>query len=456
MKLYNKRSYEGNFTSGGQEHGRLFPGSFRMDRITLGPQDIGIMVKSVSIFESLDSAFLYGEVQIMDVENMIYRDRITGNESLKIKLSDSNFTTELDFKCYKIGDRERSNPQSQTYTIYFCARELFYSQWNKISKAYTNMKAEDIIVDAFNEVLPSENFTDKFYFGESFEEQNMVVPNWDLAKTVNFIAGRTISIDESLWSNTYKFWQTIDGIFNFFPLEGLLSNKRNVPYATLTYDPLRLKNNDVVEGDSSSGSRIFSMESVSINNTIDHLSNINKGMYANRASIIDITQREIVDVDYDYIEEFDSDGNQHLASSTTEGRPMSLISRSSSLEPMHTTPERSHWSPVVKSKALFTADVTGDSQGYLLKTFGKRQSKNTQLENFELVANLPGHLGLMCGMIVVVNIPVANNPLAQGSGSDLDHDLSGEYLVKEVIRTFTLDKMELQITLVKDNVGVVN
>lgn len=454
MEFYNRLSYEDKFLKGRSEAGREFPGSFKMERVELGGTDIAHMIVAVSILESLDSAFLYGEVRIKDIEGMLYNDRIFGYEDLRISISDAHFITHLKFKCYKIGNRERTNQQTQEYTIYFCAEELFYSQYRKISKAYTNMKSEDIIVDMFKDVFPTpEGIDDIFYFAESFEEQNMIIPNWDLAKAVNFISGRTISVDEKLWSNTYKFWQTIDGIYNFFPLEGLLNNKKNIPFTTLVYDPLRLKQSDVVSGDPSSGNRIFAMEDMIISNSIDHLININQGMYANRASIIDITQREMVENDYDYIEEFDSDENQHLAPSDSEGVSYPLMNRHFTFEKMNQHPEQSCWTPVIKSKSLFTADVSGDAQKYLNSTFHKRKSKNAQLGNFSLQATLPGHIGLMAGMIVKVSVPLPNNILAGGGATNVDHDLSGEYLVKNVARVFTLNKMEIKVTLVKDNVG---
>jgi hypothetical protein len=437
------RYSEKTLVSLGNPGQRQFPGSHKIDKVMLlgagGGTDITEDVAEIVFYESLESPFIFGHILINDIKSMIVTKRISGNETLTLSITDGVMSTNLKMKCYRVGNRTKINPQSERFVLDFCSFDLFMSQKNRVAKSYMNKKPEEIIEDMFVEAT-GEFDKSKFHFYETRHKLCCVIPNWDLSRACNFIAARSIPADEELQSNTYTFFQTLDGIYNFFPYEALIDEKKNTPFCDLIFDPARLKIDGKVAHDTSEQTRIIALESLDIQTGIDHIANLNSGLYANRTSLLDITTREVLDNEFNYLTQFDD--SKHLRGI---GGEYPLIAEYSELS----SNPYSAWIPVIKSKGLFTEEE--DTAQWFFEMVHKKISKDSQLENYVLEGKLPGHLGLMAGHIVNVRIPYKSWP---SGNSGIDPTLSGQYLVKSVVRVFELEKFTMTVQLVRDSSGL--
>lgn len=443
MRNYNVKTIDDVSFSG-----KEFPGSFRFKSIELvtpnKTYDITDSVAELFFTEGFEQTFIMGECRVHDIEGSILHKDLYGDENIKISLTDGTFNVDKEYQCYKIGRRDRRNPQSEMFTIYFMNADAFKAQSNRISKSYINMKAEDIIKDMFDFYADTKLDESNFYYGESADDLCCIIPNWSISRAVNFIASKAISVDTDLQSNNYVFFETFDGIYNFFPTEGFLDAVRNKPYATLIFDPLRKKQNDSVSFDPTTKDRSVSIEDFKVNRNSDHLMNIMSGMYSNRVSVVDVSMKEIVDIEYDYLESFNDSDNKHLRLPNSV-RANPLIRENAGI----TKNPQAAWLPIFSSKGLFTEQK--DSEDRIAQMYHKKTSKNVSLENYSITATLPGHMGFMTGQIVTLNIPDATRAdfRANGDGA-LDTKLSGNYLISSVTRVFTNKKFEVVLELVKD------
>lgn len=429
---------------------RQMPGHFQTEVCNLikndgGTVDLMPVMSSITVEESIDSAFMVGTITCQDPFNQLLKYDIQGNERIELIVSDEVMQVKKYFRIYKIADLKRVNNQTWSYSYKFMSNAWFKSILDPISKSYQDKKAEEIIKDMFEY---KELYSDEFYgFEEVFKYQNSrykqscIIPNWDVARACNFLASRTLADDEFYHNNTYAFFETFDSAINLFAKDALLDESINTTYGKFMYDPARTKND--VRYDPSNIKRLASFEDLDLDFSMDHLANVKNGMYMNRNTIIDLTERKQEDKDYNYIEEYPNELHLEvpLAPSST-----SLI-RS---DDFMTKNPLACWHPIITSKGLYTKE--DDHWEWNAKTRHKRLSRDNQMRQYKLIGKLPGHLGLKAGM--KINLELSEAAITEfKSGTGFDYKFSGKYLINTVIRDFTLDKFDITVVMTKDSQG---
>ncbi len=192
------------------------------DQQAVDVTDISINIK---IFEDINQPFLSGRITLIDGVNLLKNYRFTGQESITIDVSQAIIkegkiakatkanSIRHTFRIYSITDVNRNYHNNyQTYVLHFCDPRKILCDKKKISKvmrnSYSEMLLQTLQEEADLKELP-ESGTD--YWDES-EPQHMqlVVPNWSIAKFIQFIVNNAEYKGNKSWKQSMFFYQSMN------------------------------------------------------------------------------------------------------------------------------------------------------------------------------------------------------------------------------------------------------
>jgi hypothetical protein len=192
--------------------------------------DISAITAGFALYESINSKFVTADITIVDGLNLIKNYRFTGQEHIRIELSNDDSSdiskdTEEDsgeetlnvlFRVYKLSNVERPKSVFQTYQINLCDPYMFNANTTRLSKVYRGSYLK-MLKDTFDDmghtgalggVIPAqleETKTDKAQF---------IVPNWRASTFIDWIVEHADNTTGS-WKNSMFFYQTFRHGFKF-------------------------------------------------------------------------------------------------------------------------------------------------------------------------------------------------------------------------------------------------
>jgi len=205
--------------------------------------DILNLVDRISIYESIFSKHLTGNVVVVDAKNLINNLLLTGQENITIhcEMPEGTGTSiERTFRVYKISNLTRQGDLVQMYTINFCDPLMYRSKEDRISKAIRGSH-KDMIEGLFDEISGDPNFTTLFTEFEETQGDNhqFVVPNWSVNKTLDWLVNNSNPINEESYKNSMFLYQDMTGQYQFKSMDSMLSDMQeeifhHVPYNAFT------------------------------------------------------------------------------------------------------------------------------------------------------------------------------------------------------------------------------
>ena len=106
--------------------------------------DIQALTSNITIFEAIDKPFLSGRLTLVDGLNIVKNYRLTGQESLTMRIrqaegtgdySTPEFSIEKTFRIYSITDVNRTQQNMQQYVIHFVDPKFYLSKDNHKSNS---------------------------------------------------------------------------------------------------------------------------------------------------------------------------------------------------------------------------------------------------------------------------------------------------------------------------------
>ncbi len=199
--------------------------------------DILASTSNITLYEAIDKPFLSGRITVVDGLELIKNYKLTGQESLTIKvrqregtndqMSNPSFSIDKVFRIYSITDVKETSTSTKTYVINFVDPKQFICQKTKINQtmrgSYSNMLLQVLQENAGFKTLPKIAY-DKWDETEPGHHQ-MIVPNWPITKFIKFICENAELKSNKTWKHSMFFYQTINGEFRFDSFQSMVARE---------------------------------------------------------------------------------------------------------------------------------------------------------------------------------------------------------------------------------------
>lgn len=244
--------------------------------------DILNLVDRFSIYESIYSKHITGNVVVVDAKNLINNLLLTGQENITIHCEmpeELQTVVERTFRIYKISNLIREGDLVQIYTMHFCDPLMYRSKEDRISQALRGSH-KDMIEGLFEELSGDPNFIPKFTEFEETKGDNhqFVVPNWSVNKTLDWLVNNSNPVNEESYKNSMFLYQDMMGQYQFKSMDRMLSDTQEELFHHVPY-------NAIFEADSKT--RNLVILSSNKPQEFDTLRGLSTGAYASLLKIYD-------------------------------------------------------------------------------------------------------------------------------------------------------------------------
>ena len=311
--------------------GRNQPNSYRIESIVISNNegnsyDVSNLMQSFQITESIYQMFLTGHIVLLDNINLFNRIGFTGQEYIRIHIGGIQGGEEIVpedqqinqvFRIFNIKShiREIENPKNQVYSLEFCSPLLYLSRTQRISQCYrgkTGTILNKICEEKLNfkpnkdvskgRVKGGKELGNYFsIFQNEGDESGMIVPNWSVYKTLEWLRDHTSDDTNQPWGDSYYFYQTALNGFRFHNIESMMKLEYlngKVTFAPRMGDGDDDFNYDFVEG---RGNDILAYNKF---NTHDVLTNHHMGLYSGSIQVFDPKSKTFTTVDSQFSQQF--------------------------------------------------------------------------------------------------------------------------------------------------------
>lgn len=414
-------------------------GIFLTDHTGQNEYDIQALVTDFSITESIYRPALTLSMNVKDPVNFMSQARISGHEKIRVKLSRKKYTGEsgagqeekvdIVFYATEYPVYGKSNNLVQAYSIRAVTKHGYITKLKKISRYFNGDIAEIVRSIAINDLgIDPESlvFSDK-----STGQISGIFPNIEPLDAIYWILRRAYDDDGS----PFYFYQALDGKIYLRSHAELVTGAEYREYIDAKFfqqDPSSVEMYDEI------AKRILSLNS-ELNLAKPYQAN--RGAYASRSIYVDISQKLISAVDFDYLESVQT-------MPTIEGYP--VLSDAFSLEG-GPTPQTINTYTFAKINYIPTNEysVSGGYNYNSTTRDGSINKANAYAETLDSIQHdvtVAGDFSLNCGKIVGLRLQPAIDPNVNKIGytvpeisPTVDPFLSGGYLVTSVQHNFSED-----------------
>jgi len=453
--------------------------------------DVINVFQQVILHESIYENFLTGEIAFHDGTGMLEKIKFSGQESLRIRFSQPPQTPDetvfedevIDkvFRIYKVNDVHRLDQNNQVFNCKFCSPELMDAKRMRISQAYKG-NVLDLAAKISEDYLGIQNNPEVKYqpiipFFErrqkSKEEHHVVIPNWTVHKTINWLCSKAQSNDyNSGVADSFFFYQTANGGFRINSLKDMMKFRNEDPYifSSVVGDETAPDGDEKRDEDKKSigvGKRLIDYY---MKSTANVLESTIKGGLASKLTTINNTGKYYQEKTFNYAERFYSDESnsidtEPLIRTQSEklyigGKGPEEIGAEVPIEGEYNT-----YKPATSYSDAFhlllnQSEFVNDSSGNVNTVHGNahfggqqmRQSVSQLLKYHEMRCLISCRTDISVGSVINLQIPMTDISLKDNAEEVYDNPFhSGDHLVTDIQWTFNQLACECNITVIKDS-----
>lgn len=414
----------------------MIDGIFLTDHSGQNEYDIQALVTDFSITESIYRPALALSINVKDTVNFMSQARISGHEKIRIKLSRKKYSgesgggeqknVELTFYTTEYPVYGKANNLVQAYSIRAVTKHGYLSKLKKISRHFNGSISEIVKSIATRDLGINE--ADLVLSEKSTGQISGIFPNMEPLDAIYWILRRAYSEDGS----PFYFYQALDGKIYLQAQSDLVQKSAYKKYAEAKFFSKKELKVHTPEMYDEMASRILALDSEL---ALAKLYQANRGAYASKSIYVDISQKRINMVDFDYLE-------SASRMPTVKGYPM--LSDKFAPEEGQTlnkyTSSKINYIPTneyaISGGYNYNSTTTGAA-------INKANSSAETLDSIQHDVTLAGDFELNCGKVVDLKLPPAIDPNTTRKGytvqENLEEDpfLSGGYLVTSVQHNFS-------------------
>ena len=432
-----------------------------IDIITPSGQSFSLLggyIGELNLFEDMYRSGLYGNLLIIDANNLSQNLNLTGDELISIKMVTPTMDDTLIykvFKCYAITHRQAfTDTGKQSYIIHFASPEIFLDSLVPLYKTFSG-KPDDIVKDIFENHLATSrvgdnNFTPLVIVGDASNQIKFTSPGWRPSKCINWIASKTLSAGYN--APNYVFYES-NKAFYFGNVEQMIdiAKSSNMYYQDYYY----VANN--LDGTAASASDVSyqkdidfeykKVEDMHVVETYNSLKSTQNGYLANRLFTFDLVSKTHDVFDYDHVENYSA--YHHMEDIQGQSLPPF---NTNALDSGGALRAPGQFNQVyLKHKTLYT-DFTNNASDIIEKILPPRTATMAELTNFKIEITVPGRTDIEVGALVNFHYPdISPRDTTDTSKAKDDQLYSGIYLITAVRHKIVLTKHMMILELVKDS-----
>ena len=423
---------------------------------------LGGYIGELNLFEDMYRSGLYGNILVIDANNMSQNLNLTGDELISIKMvtptMDDSVIYKV-FKCYAITDRQAfTDTGKQSYIIHFASPEIFIDSLTPLYKTFSG-KPDDIVKNIFETYLATsrvgdDNYTPLVVIGDASNQIKFTSPGWRPSKCINWVSTKTIGAGYN--APNYVFYES-NKAFYFGNVEQIIDIAKNskMYYQDYYFVAQNLDSPSAANQVSYVKDIDFEfkkVEDMHVIETYNSLKSTQNGYLANRLFTFDVISKTHDVYDYDHVLNYSA--YHHMED--MQGQSLAPFN-TNSLDSGGALRSPGQFNQLyMKHKTLYT-DFTNNVSDVIDKILPPRTSTMAELTNFKIEITVPGRTDIEVGALVNFHYPdISPRDTTDLNKAQDDQLYSGIYLVTAVRHKIVLTKHMMILELVKDSYKVPN
>jgi hypothetical protein len=204
------------------------PGDILIDTFTVssdrGSLDLAKSFVSASIYESIFTPGIVGDIVVLDTDDQLGKLEISGDETVEISfMAPGGESANYIFALHALDDvKPTSGQKSKTYTLKVVSEEALYCKTNYVQKSFTT-QISGMVQTIFTDYMMSEK---NIEIEETKGSQKVVIGHHNPYAAIDMIRRRAISNENK--SSAFVFFETrVDGeqTFKFVTIEKLFQGE---------------------------------------------------------------------------------------------------------------------------------------------------------------------------------------------------------------------------------------
>lgn len=380
--------------------------------------DIHSVMKDMTIYESIYSNTVSGNITIVDSSNTIREFNLGNYEKIKIDYNTAGVETPtvVNAIIYKVSKPFRMSEHASGHTLYFASEELF----NSIAmKTFTGHEQEiSSIVEELYDRIKRQEETKSLATSKTKNIENYLFTGNTVFEAINMVAEQATSLTGE---NGYVFYEDLEK-FNFTTIETLYQQEPVIEYAYKNSgvfdDAKRTRNEEAFN----------SYQDFEIMDYNSYSQNLNDGEFGSAWGNFSIYDKRLDIYNYSVDKNFDADKSLGVKQA----------------------PLPNGWANNFNNKLSLT--YTSNFGTKFVPTIDGRMVK-LRSSNFVVSIGVFGDSTLRVGSTCIANIPNWSSNGMQPSGADRDI-YSGKFLITEIKHVFTQKLYTQRIKIIKDEYEV--
>lgn len=408
--------------------------------------DITLLRISLSIYEDLFNFCTSGEITLQDANDLPHLMPIIGEEKIKIKFTrfkpgndpdkeeEIEEAIDVEYRIYKIGDRQMLKDKHQVYTLYFTQAEFITNLKTKLSRSFIDLPYSEMVKIAFEELK-----SDKEFVVEDTDfEHKYICPRITPMEMINTLACRSVSASGNgttffFFSDRDKFYYLSAGYLIDQPSQGEYTYQiKNV-----------LENTDTTYKDRTIEQDLKSVEFFGHVANFDILQSLAQGHYASTLLTYDITRQKWEVIEFDYLKEFDS--FKHLGSTMPHTENLDALGEPKSFMRFLATDKDHDIIPWIAGKE------PGIKPNRVEEYTLYRYSQIKQLQGNTIRIQVSGDPRRKVGQNIDFILPQHMGNNSEERPEELDEYISGKYLITSIVHRLEYNKYIMEMEIIRDS-----
>ena len=198
--------------------------------------DITTLTSNITIFEAIDKPFLSGRITLVDGLDILKNFKIVGQESLTIKIRQTEaageysipeFSIDKAFRIYSVTDVQRTEQNYMTYVLHFIDAKFFTCHKTTVSQTLRGTYS-GMLLKVLQEYAGFKNLPKVAYdkWDESEPEYNQfIIPNWNINRFIKYVCNNAELKGNKTFRNSMFFYQTLNGEFRFDSFQSMTARE---------------------------------------------------------------------------------------------------------------------------------------------------------------------------------------------------------------------------------------
>ena len=405
-------------------------------------------ILSIDYFENILEPSVMLEMVVTSDNSLYNIIPIRGGEKVTLELETARGTWEFDddnpLYVYKASGLDSQGVQ-ETFTLHLVSREFLTNETNRCVRKYEKKNIDEHVKSILKDILKTDRYSNSSI--ESTSNSYAFIGNMKKAfHTLLSLGPKSIPATDSSVKGTsgdgstgqakgtagFFFYENKDG-FNFKSIDGLVSSLKVAEGKSEKKDIYQYSYSGVINESITKGTSGKIIKWI-VDRNIDLRASLRLGMYCNYSYFYDMITNKVSGYKYSLKDEL---GEKTLGKDTI---PVSAFGESISRMMFR----MSDHGTMEKGAAL---DTSGRYNADMAKSFSRYNLLFTQAINILVPLNTE----LKVGDVIYCEFPYKNQG---GNSNEMDPEISGNYLIRELRHHFTANQNSTSLKLMRDSYGV--